>query len=244
MDRPVYTRDEFAVRFDIPEPTLLEWERLRLLKPVGFTNEKAPLYTEDMIEKLRHIQSLKNLGYGPEEVQKIIKKVGLPKSGGKEEKAADHDEYLTIGDLAERVGLSARTIKHWEDKGIIEPDMRTEGGFRLYSRVYIYLCELIRDLQLFGYTLEEIKRVSDDFRDFLALRDNLEACAPHEADRKLDGMLAEIKSFFDKINLFKEGIERWEDLLKKKKKEVLNLKNKNQKREKKEEKTPDKRKVK
>lgn len=231
MNKRVYRRDEFAARFDIPEPTLREWEKLKLLKPVGFTDEKVPLYAEDMIEKLNHIQSLGNLGYGPEEIQKIIKKVGLPRSGEKNSGEAGHGQYLTIGDLAERVGLSARTIKHWEDKGIIEPDMRTEGGFRLYSKVYIYLCELIRDLQLFGYRLEEIKKISDDFRDFLALKDNLESRSKNEAERKLEGMLAEIKGLFDKIDLFKEGIERWEDLLKKKKKEVLNLKNKNQRRE-------------
>ncbi len=233
MNKQVYTRDEFAARFDIPEPTLREWEKLKLLKPVGFTDEKVPLYAEDMLEKLKHIQSLENLGYGPEEIQKIMKKVGLPRSGEKNGGDAGHGQYLTIGDLAERVRLSARTIKHWEDKGIIEPDMRTEGGFRLYSKVYIYLCELIRDLQLFGYTLDEIKKISDDFRDFLALKDMLETFPRNEAERKLEGMLAEIRGLFDKIDLFKEGIERWEDLLKKKKKEVLNLKNKNQKREKK-----------
>ncbi len=233
MNKQVYTRDEFAARFDIPEPTLREWERLKLLRPVGFTDEKIPLYAEDIAENLKHIQSLRDLGYGPEEIQKIIKKVGLPRSREKKGGAAGDDAYLTIGDLAESVGLSARTIKHWEDKGIIEPDMRTEGGFRLYSKVFIYLCELIRDLQLFGYTLEEIKKMSDDFRDFLALKDKLEAFPQNEAERKLDGMLAEIKSLFNKINLFKEGIGRWEDLLKKKKKEVLSLKNKNQKRKKK-----------
>jgi len=44
-------------------------------------------------------------------------------------------------------------------------------------------------------------------------------------------MLKEIKALFDKMNLLEKGMERWEDLLKKKKKEVLNLINKNQKRE-------------
>ncbi len=239
MDNRVYKRDEFAARFNIPEPALREWEKLKLLKPVGFTEERVPLYAEDMLGKLNHIQSLENLGYGPEEIQKIIKKVGLPRSGEMKGGEGEHGEYLTIGDLGERVGLSARTIKHWEDKGIIEPDMRTEGGFRLYSKIYVYLCELIRDLQLFGYTLEEIKKISDDFRDFLALKDKLEAFPQNEAACKLDAMLVEIKNLRDKINLFKEGIDRWEDLLKKKKKEVLNLKHKNEKREKK---TADKRK--
>jgi hypothetical protein len=44
-------------------------------------------------------------------------------------------------------------------------------------------------------------------------------------------MLREIKVLFDKMVLLQKGIERWEDLLKKKRKEILDLKNKNQKRD-------------
>ena len=39
-----------------------------------------------------------------------------------------------------------------------------------------------------------------------------------------------IENLFAKMNLLKEGISRWEELLKKKKKEIVNLKNKNVKR--------------
>ncbi len=49
-------------------------------------------------------------------------------------------------------------------------------------------------------------------------------------DRKLDAMLEEVQILFEKMNLLKEGIQRWEDLLKKKKKEILSLKTQNQKR--------------
>jgi DNA-binding transcriptional MerR regulator len=170
------------------------------------------------------------LGYGPDEIRIIIKKVGLPKIVEKREKPAPSEKFLTVGNLAERVGLSPRTIKHWEDKGIIEPDMRSEGGFRLYSGVYVYLCELIRDLQLFGYALEEIKVISDYFRDILAFQNDLEAFPKNDVSQKLEAMLKEIRILFDKMDLLEKGIRRWEDLLKKKKKEILNLKNKNQKR--------------
>jgi DNA-binding transcriptional MerR regulator len=229
-DKTVFTRDEFLSKFNLLETSLREWEKLKLLRPVGYTDDKLPLYSDDMQERVKHIQRLNDLGYGLDEIQKIIKKVGLPKAVEEKKNSGDSEKYLTVGDLAMRVGLSPRTIKHWEDKGIIEPDMRSEGGFRLYSGIYVYLCELIRDLQLFGYTLEEIKEFSDYFRSFLAFQNDLEAFSKDDVSRKLEAMLQEIKLLFDKMTLLEKGIERWENLLKEKKKEVLNLKKRNDKR--------------
>ena len=109
--------------------------------------------------------------------------------------------------------------------------MRSEGGFRLYADVYVYLCELIKDLQLFGYSLEEIKKISDYFRAFLAIKDNLEVYSKEDTETRLKEMLERIQVFDEKAGQLKQGIERWEDLLKKKKKEILNLRSRNRKRE-------------
>jgi DNA-binding transcriptional MerR regulator len=231
MNKNIFMRDDFIAKFGLREVTLRDWEKAKLLKPVGFTDDKVPLYSEEMLARIAYIQKLTDLGYETEEIQKILKKVGLPKAVANKRIPKDSDQYLTIGNLAERVGLSPRTIKHWEDKGIIEPDMRSEGGYRLYSGVYVYLCELIRDLQLFGYTLEDIKKASDYFRYFLAVQENLNAFPKAEVSSRLDDMLAEIKALFDKMSLLERGIKRWEDLMKKKRKEILELKHKNQRRE-------------
>jgi len=231
MNKNIFTRDEFIAKFMLQDASLREWEKAKLLKPAGFTDEKIPLYSEEMSERAAAIQKLTELGYETPEIQKILKKIGLPGDSEKKRKFKDPDRYLTVGDLAERVGLSPRTIKHWEDKGIIEPDMRSEGGFRLYSGAYVFLCELVRDLQLFGYTLEEIKEVSDSFRAFLAIQENLEGFPPQEVSRKLEAMLKEVDVLFDKLGKFQKGIKRWEDLLKKKKKEISDLYSRNQKRE-------------
>ena len=126
--------------------------------------------------------------------------------------------------------MSIRTIKHWEDKGIIEADMRSEGGFRLYSQTFVYLCNLIKDLQLFGYTLEQIKTISDYFRQFLAIEENIDTYSREEAAKKLDTMLHAIEELKGKINLLKEGISRWEELINKKKKEINSLKKRIQKK--------------
>jgi DNA-binding transcriptional MerR regulator len=231
MNKNIFPRDEFIARFKLQDASLREWERAKMLKPAGYTDGKIPLYSEEMGERVAAIQKLTELGYETEDIQKILKKIGLPRTAERKQKPKEPDQFLTVGDLAERVGLSPRTIKHWEDKGIIEPDMRSEGGFRLYSGGYAHLCELVRDLQLFGYTLEEIKEVSDSVRAFLAIQENLEAFPPQEVSRKLEAMLKEVDVLFDKMGQFRKGIKRWEDLLKKEKKEISDLYGRNQKRE-------------
>ncbi len=230
MKKKLFILDEFCGKANVSKKLLQEWEKFHLIAPVGFTDDKMPLYSENSIEKVTKIQKLLELGYEIKDVQKIIKKIGMPKSSDKHEPDMVSNQYLTVGNLADKVGISPRTVKHWEDKGIIEPDMRSEGGFRLYSETYVYLCQLIKDLQLFGYSLEEIKIISDYFRDFLNIQKNIKTYKKTEIDTKLDTMLQEVQSLFEKMKLFKEGIQRWEDLLKKKRKEILNLKSQNQKR--------------
>jgi len=230
MKKVIFIRNELIAQANVTEKILKEWEQLKLLKPDGFTNDQIPFYSESTVEKITYIKKLLDLGYRLEDIQRIIKKVGLPKKEIHPSEQAKLNEFLTVGGLAERIGVSPRTIKHWEDKGIIEPDMRSEGGFRLYSEIYVYLCKLIKDLQLFGYSLEEIKTNSGLFRDFLSIKNNLEAYSKKENTQKLNEMLEKIQVLFEKMSLFKEGIERWEDLLKKKKKEIVSLKNQNKKR--------------
>ena len=230
MNKNVFTRDDLLRRTDVSEEVLVRWTKEKLIRPAGFTDDKTPLFSEETLARLENILKLKELGYGLEEIQKIIKKIGLPKAKANRSNNNGVDQFLTVGSLAEKAGVSPRTIKHWEDKGIIEPDMRSEGGFRLYSTIYVYLCKMIQDLQLFGYTLEEIKAISDYFRDFLALQERLESFDKAAVTSKLEAMLEGIQALFDKMKLFREGMDRWESLMKKKKKEILTLKAKNQKR--------------
>jgi len=230
LTKIIFTEDELLTQTGITKEMLHSWERKNLLIPDGHTTDRVAFYRRTTINKISLIKQLQELGYEIDDVQKIIKKVGLPKKESDPPEAVTVKEFLTVGELAQRVGVSPRAIKHWEDKGIIEPDMRSEGGFRLYPEIYIYLCNLIKDLQLFGYSLEEIKVISEMFRDFLSIRDNLHAFSYKSTAQKLDKMMDGIQVFLKKINSYKEGIQRWEDLLKKKKKEIADLQNKNRKR--------------
>jgi hypothetical protein len=58
----------------------------------------------------------------------------------------------------------------------------------------------------------------------------MEVLSKADVESKLAAMLGDIQALFDKTKLLKEGIARWDSLLKKEKKDILNLKAKNQKR--------------
>jgi len=230
MKKMIYSQADLIQHTGILEKNLDAWVRLKLLKPDGTTADAVPFFTSLSLEKAIHIQRLVELGYATEDIQKIIRKVGLPSHKSNAKRQPKAREFLTVGDLAERVGVSSRAIKHWEEKGIIEPEMRSEGGFRLYADVYVYFCELIRDLQLFSYSLEEIKAISDLFRDFLSIKDDLDARSKEATEAKLEEMLTRIQAFYQKMGQLKKGLERWDELLKKKKKEIIALRARNRKR--------------
>jgi DNA-binding transcriptional MerR regulator len=73
----------------------------------------------------------------------------------------DIDEaYLQIGEVAERTSVTQRTLRFYEEKGLLRPPTRMDGGFRLYSEQDVKRVEHIRRLQdLLGVALAEIKEM-------------------------------------------------------------------------------------
>ena len=70
----------------------------------------------------------------------------------------EEEPYLQIGEVAERTGVTQRTLRFYEEKGLLKPPTRMEGGFRLYSEADIQRVERIkRQQQLLGFSLAEIK---------------------------------------------------------------------------------------
>ena len=64
--------------------------------------------------------------------------------------------------MAERTGVTQRTLRFYEEKGLLKPPSRMDGGFRLYSEEDVRRVEQIRRLQnLLGVSLAEIKEMVD-----------------------------------------------------------------------------------
>lgn len=68
-------------------------------------------------------------------------------------------ELHQIGAVAERVGLSLRTIRHYEDVGLVTPTGRSAGGFRLYTDADIDRLSMVKDMKPLGFTLSESHEV-------------------------------------------------------------------------------------
>jgi MerR family transcriptional regulator, repressor of the yfmOP operon len=67
-------------------------------------------------------------------------------------------EYLRIEQVSERTGLTKRTLRYYEEIGLLEPPSRTEGGYRLYSQEDIQRLLRIKRLRdLIGLSLAEIR---------------------------------------------------------------------------------------
>ncbi|MCC7366533.1 MAG: MerR family transcriptional regulator [Dehalococcoidia bacterium] len=73
-----------------------------------------------------------------------------------------HGEFLQIGEAAERTGLTQRTLRYYEEKGLLSPPQRMDGGFRLYSGTDLERLGRIREMKdLLGFSLAEIREMLD-----------------------------------------------------------------------------------
>lgn len=71
--------------------------------------------------------------------------------------ASGREGLRQIGDVAEMVGLSLRSVRHYEDEGLVRPAGRTPGGFRLYDDDAITRLQLIMQMKPLGFTLHEMR---------------------------------------------------------------------------------------
>ncbi len=75
---------------------------------------------------------------------------------------APPERYWRIDQVAARTSLTKRTLRYYEEIGLLEPSTRTEGGYRLYSEADIELLERIKRLRdLLGFSLAEIREIAE-----------------------------------------------------------------------------------
>lgn len=90
--------------------------------------------------------------------------------------------HFQIGEVAARTGLSLRTIRYYEEVGLVTPSARSSGGFRLFTEVDVDRFELIKRMKPLDFSLE-------DMRGLLEVVDALDS---DPADAERERLLAEL----------------------------------------------------
>lgn len=111
-------------------------------------------------------------------------------------------KHLTIGELAQRVGVGVETIRFYERKGLIAQPARPTAGFRVYPPDIVARLGFVHEAKQLGFTLKEI-------RDLLTLRDN-----PQTDAAAVRGLAAaKLAQIEDRINQFQRMRVTLQDLL-------------------------------
>ncbi len=115
---------------------------------------------------------------------------------------------MHIGELAERAELSLRSIRHYDEIGLLKPSARTEGGFRLYTEDDLDRLLLIRRMKPLGYSLEQMA-------DLLRIADAL-ATDPDDDDMRarLAALIADAEERRERARVHLERADEFIRLLK------------------------------
>lgn len=84
-----------------------------------------------------------------------------PATAGRTGKTGVDGKHMQIGQVAARTELSLRTIRYYEETGLVVPSARSQGGFRLYTETDIARLMVIRRMKPLGFTLEQMRDLLD-----------------------------------------------------------------------------------
>ena len=117
---------------------------------------------------------------------------------------------LRIGELAQRVGLTERTIRYYEELGLLDSVKRLEGGTRVYTDDDARRLRFIKKLKTLGLSLDEMKELEGLYRRQRSnrtvlprLMELLDAHLGRVTDR-----IGELEALRDEIRSYREHVSR------------------------------------
>jgi len=105
---------------------------------------------------------------------------------------------MRIGELAERAGTTAKTLRFYEERGLLPPAERTPSGYRDYAPETVARIDFVHRGQAAGLTLAQIRQILD-------IRDDGTAPCEHVCGL-LDARLAEIEQQIAKLAAIRDTI--------------------------------------
>lgn len=99
--------------------------------------------------------------------------------------------FYSIGELAREAGVPASTVRYYERRGLLQPEGRSGGNYRLYGTAELVRLKFIRAAQRSGFRLEDIRHLLE-FREGTA-----NPCG--EVQAILEGRLRDVGQELDEL---------------------------------------------
>ena len=118
---------------------------------------------------------------------------------------------MRIGDVAARVGVTPRTIRYYEERGLLDAGGRAKGSHRVYEEAdVVRLQELIRLRDLLGLSLEELVELAEAEEARAALRDRWES-DPSDDERRaiVDAAIPLVERQLALVSLRREKLDEF-----------------------------------
>ncbi len=112
---------------------------------------------------------------------------------------------LKIGEVARLVGVPTKTLRYYEDIGLISPAGRTDSGYRLYGWRELEQIEFVRRGKLMGLTLEQIRELIE------IAEEGIPSGVLRRLDELLDRKLEETERRLEELRSFREGLLEYRD---------------------------------
>jgi DNA-binding transcriptional MerR regulator len=120
----------------------------------------------------------------------------------------DDGALLTTGEMARCSNNTLRTVRFYEEEGILRPVRRTEGGHRLFDRPELERLLVVTDMRAAGLSLDEIKQI---------LEVKQRAHSGDEASRQATGILskriAELRDKLSVLTRLQEDLVQTSDIM-------------------------------
>ncbi|KNC10586.1 zinc-responsive transcriptional regulator [Klebsiella sp. RIT-PI-d] len=109
-----------------------------------------------------------------------------------------------IGELAKLAEVTPDTIRYYEKQQMMDHEVRTDGGFRLYSEQDLQRLKFIRHGRQLGFTLESI-------RELLSIRIDPEHHTCQESKSIVQSRLADVEARIEELQIMRRSLQRLND---------------------------------
>jgi len=109
-----------------------------------------------------------------------------------------------IGELAKLANVTPDTIRYYEKQQMMEHEVRTEGGFRLYSDNDLRRLKFIRHARQLGFTLESI-------RELLSIRIDPEHHTCQESKSIVQERLSDVEARIEELQVIRRSLQKLND---------------------------------